>query len=145
MAPPDPTPEPSHETTGPTPEQIRRAERRAYTWYALFAFAAVVGLAAIWPKYMARRDGLYLNYEGRQRAHEYRVDQRRQAISEAESAGVDVPRVGGLSWPVILAGGSVALPVLALITTLCLGRPAAIPREPEQPAAPEDPPKPPPS
>jgi len=133
MAALDPTPEPSPVTSGPTPEQIRRAERRAYTWYALFAFAALVGLAAIWPKYMARRDGLYMNYEGRERAHEYRVDQRRKAISEAESAGVDVPKLGGLSWPVILAGGSVALPLVALVLSLCLGRPGPVPREPSPP------------
>jgi hypothetical protein len=128
MSPSDPAaPSADVEAAANAQRQIRRAERMAYVWYTLFALAALVGLSAIWPKYLARREKLLLNYEGRERAYEYRVEQRQRAIEAAQAEGQAVPSLSGLTWPVILAGASVALPLVALVVSLAVGRPAAPP------------------
>jgi hypothetical protein len=131
LDPPPPSADP--EAAAHAQVHIRRAERMAYAWYALFALAALIGLAAIWPKYLVRREKLQLNFEGREKAYEYRVEQRQRAIDAAEAEGQAVPAMSGLTWPVILAGASVALPLVALGVSLVVRPKAPGPPKPEGP------------
>lgn len=108
--------------------------RFALQVYFVLACAVLVGLVLIWPKYQARRSLLQSNYEGRVKGHEYRVREHAEAVEEARRAGRDETLPSAVTWPVIIAGASVAIPCLALVFALATGRKPAE-RTPGPPSA----------
>lgn len=96
--------------------------RFALRAYFVLGCAVLVGLVWVWPKYQARLSGLQTNYEGRVKGHEHRLRVQAEAVAEARREGREAALPPTVTWPVIVAGASLAIPCLALVFSLAVGR-----------------------